>query len=102
MFRGGKIDPWGAVSYLVVVFMEIAIFALVPILNPRHRRRLAAEKAKEEEEAAARAALQRRTETDTTAVDSLAQHEGDTPLGWKCQVPAIEEEARRKSDDEEV
>ena len=49
VFADGSFDTLAAVNYAAVGVLELLIFALVPILNPPHWRRLAAQQRRDEE-----------------------------------------------------
>ena len=125
VFAEGEFDTLAAVNYAAVGALELAIFALVPILNPAHWRRVAEQRRRDEEamtlsdgsepasggvekagppkafdlEAGERAAPVEEEAGRTTSGGSQAGSERG-PLGWMDEGGAIEEDERRREVEE--
>lgn len=100
VFSEGEFDTLACCSYAIVVFFELFLFALVPILNPPYRRRLEAKRLEDEE------ALAGVTIHSTSAMTEVARPEEGLKrgrsatssgavgvgLGWMDEAVCVKEE----------
>lgn len=105
----GEFDTLASISYAAVAVLELIIFILVPILNPAHRRRVAAAKQRQDEEALS-GSQGGGTATETgemaevkkadPAVESGRRNSQGSergPLGWMDEGVALEEQRRHEA-----